>query len=179
MQLKALFFLLFAATISYAIADSSSSESKETAVDALKNIGKSADNIIKQFGKGASAIAKGNLGTVNLTKALKAAEDRLKLPNLSKYSKEAKSQIEAARDQVANALEEGSADLLAALKNGIQLALRSSESIEALVDIFDVIRNVYLEIAIKNPLIIGLSVIEDGVLICQVIVESAKVAVKA
>lgn len=118
------------------------------------------------------------MGTVNLTKALKAAEDRLKLPNLSKYSKEAKSQIEAARDQVANALEQGSADLLAALKNGIQLALRSSESIEALVDIFDVIRNVYLEIAIKNPLIIGLNVIEDGVLICQVIVESAKVAVK-
>lgn len=32
----------------------SSSESKETAVDALKNIGKSADNIIKQFGKGFS-----------------------------------------------------------------------------------------------------------------------------
>lgn len=31
---------------------SSSSESKETAVDALKNIGKSADNIVKQFGKG-------------------------------------------------------------------------------------------------------------------------------
>lgn len=119
------------------------------------------------------------MGTVNFTKALKAAEDRFKLPNLSKYSKEAKAQIEAAREQVANALEEGSADLSAVLKDGIQLALRSSESVQALADIFEVIRNVYLEIAIKNPLIIALSVMDDAILVCQAIVESAKVAVNA
>ncbi|KAG6798611.1 hypothetical protein HZU73_05970 [Apis mellifera caucasica] len=180
MQLRVLFFFLFVATISYAIADSSSSssESKETAVDALKNIGKSADNIVKQFGKGFAAVAKGNLGTVNLTKVLKSVEDRLKLPTLSKYSKEAKSQIVAAREQVANALLEGSSDLIGALKDAVELAIRASTPIENLIEIFDTIKDVYFHVAVNNSIAIGLNIIEDGVLICQVIVETMKVALK-
>lgn len=124
------------------------------------------------------AVAKGNLGTVNLTKALKSVEDRLKLPNLSKYSKEAKSQIEAARDQVANALLEGSSDLIAVLTDAIQLAIRSTEPIKALVDVFDAIKDVYFDIAVNNSLAIGLNVIQDGVLMCQVIIETMKVALQ-
>lgn len=118
------------------------------------------------------------MGTVNLTKALKSVEDRLKLPNLSKYSKEAKSQIEAARDQVANALLEGSSDLIAVLTDAIQLAIRSTEPIKALVDVFDAIKDVYFDIAVNNSLAIGLNVIQDGVLMCQVIVETMKVALQ-
>lgn len=124
-------------------------------------------------------MAKGNLGTVNLTKVLKSAEERLKLPNLAKYSKEVKSQILAARDQVANALLEGSSDVLAVLKDAVQLALRSTAPIESLVETFDTIKDVYFEIAINNSVTIGLSVLEDGILICQAIVESMKAALKA
>lgn len=109
---------------------------------------------------------------------LKSVEDRLKLPTLSKYSKEAKSQIVAAREQVANALLEGSSDLIGALKDAVELAIRASTPIENLIEIFDTIKDVYFHVAVNNSIAIGLNIIEDGVLICQVIVETMKVALK-